>query len=317
MTTIDAGREGVKVRGEGESALANKPMTVRDLLQGSKVQAMAAVCSNALSAEKIVKLFALAASRTPKLLECTPISVANAMMQCAELGVAPGTLGLAYLIPYENRKAGTVECQLIIGYRGLVELARRSGQVSTITSDVVREGDVFIHENGVEPVLKHQSIAPLGSKRTHAWAAVKFRDGSFQAAVMRWEEVMAIKSRSRAGNAGPWVSDTDEMAKKTVLRRLCKLLPLTIETARAIEVADKTEFDFEDMARATNEAEKANAGAQALADRLKGGEKETDAPEEPKPEPKIGDANAEPTDAQLYPNGKPPEGTTGHAKKKK
>lgn len=241
------------------------PMTVATLLRGAKVSSMNAVCSRALSADKIVKLFALAASRTPKLMQCTPISVANAMMQCAELGIAPGTLGTAYLIPYENRRVGTVECQLIVGYRGLVELARRSGQVATITADVVREGDVFVYENGVEPMLRHQAKAPLSAKRTHAWAAVKFKDGSYQFTVLRWEEVEGIRARSRAGNSGPWVTDTDEMAKKTALRRLCKLLPLTLEVAAAMEKADKTEFDFESIAEATAQAEQSEAaGVEAL-----------------------------------------------------
>lgn len=247
------------------------PMTVSNLLRGAKVSSMNAVCSRALSADKIVKLFALAASRTPKLMQCTPISVANAMMQCAELGVAPGTLGTAYLIPYENRRAGTVECQLIVGYRGLVELARRSGQVATITADVVREGDLFVYENGVEPILRHQAKAPMSSKRTHVWAAVKFKDGSFQFTVLRWEEVESIRSRSRASGSGPWVTDTDEMAKKTALRRLCKLLPLTLEVAAAMEKADKTEFDFESIADATAEAERAEAaGVEALKAKIAG-----------------------------------------------
>lgn len=243
-------------------------MTVAALLRGAKVDSMNAVCSRALSADKIVKLFALAASRTPKLMQCTPISVANAMMQCAELGIAPGTLGTAYLIPFENRKAGTVECQLIVGYRGLVELARRSGQVATITADIVREGDEFEYENGVEPKLRHRPKAATAAKRTHAWAAVKFKDGSYQFAVLRWEEVEAIRGRSRAGQSGPWVTDTDEMAKKTALRRLCKLLPLTLEIAAQMEKADRTEFDFEDMAAATEQAEQTAHGVEAMKARL-------------------------------------------------
>lgn len=285
-----------------------RSMTVRDLLAGSKAKAMAAVCTNALTAEKIVKLFALAASRTPLLLQCTPVSVANAMMQCSELGIAPGTLGTAYPIPFYNGAAKAYECQLIIGYRGLVELARRSGQVSTITAGVVREGDHFEYEDGIDPILRHRPTAPLSAKRTHAWAAVKFKDGSFQTAVLRWEEVERVRACSKAGNSGPWAKHTDEMAKKTALRRLCKLLPLTPDVAEKIEQVETTEFDMSDIAAANEQAEQQALGVEATKAALKAQAQQEAQPaaEQTTPEPEAkpaaakggkkskGDASAEP-----------------------
>lgn len=220
-------------------------LTVKSLMSGAKLEEIKKVCARGADAQKMLKMFAIAGSRTPKLMQCTPLSVLDAMVRCAELGLMPSTLGTAYLIPYENRRAGTVECQLIIGYRGLVELARRSGQISTIQAGVVREGDIFDFSYGVETTFKHVPKGNFKAKITHVWALAKFNGGGHQLEVMTVDEVEAIRSRSRAGNNGPWVSDYGEMCKKTALRRLCKMLPLTPEVEAGLEQIEKGEFNLD------------------------------------------------------------------------
>lgn len=262
------------------------PRTMADLLM-SKKEAMAAVATRHLSPEKLIKIVGVTMSRVPKLAQCTPLSTLSAVMTCAELGLAPSTLGTAYLIPYENRKNNTVECQLIVGYRGLIELARRSGFITTIQAEVVREGDAFDLEYGtVGAVFKHVPKSKADARIIGAWALARFKDEGHQFVYMTRDEIDAIRGRSRAGNNGPWVSDFGEMAKKTVLRRLCKLLPLTPEIEEQIAVADRTEFNFEQIAAdpigaveaADNPVEQAKSAVGAAADALEKGAS-GDAPE--------------------------------------
>jgi len=229
------------------------PLTVASLLRGAKLKELQQLAGKAMSAERLIKMFAMAASRNPKLAQCTPLSVLDAMTKCAELNLMPGTLGSVYLIPYENRKTGTVECQFILGYRGMMTLARRSGEISTITADVVRNGDEFEYEHGLESKFRHKPKAPAGASVTHAWALCKFKDGSHQLVVMSKDEIWAIRGRSRAADFGPWKTDTEEMMKKTVLRRLCKYLPLEPDTEAAIADVDRAEFEFEMPATGTGE----------------------------------------------------------------
>ena len=245
MAVID--KNGAVVKQEAQAG----PLTVKALLGGAKRDELQKVAGAAMSAEALVKLFAIAASRTPKLMACTPLSLLDCMVKCAELKLMPSTLGSVYLIPYENRRTGTVECQLIVGYRGLVELARRSGAISTIQAEVVREGDEFEFEHGIHPKFRHKPCASdiSDNKITHAWAIARFKDGGHQLVVMTRAEVDSIRSMSRAGNAGPWKDHFGEMAKKTAVRRLCKYLPLTVDVEEAISTADRAEvsLDFGDI----------------------------------------------------------------------
>lgn len=242
MSVIDTNGAVVK-----QEPAADNRLTVRALLGGAKRDELQKVAGAAMSAEALVKLFAIAASRTPKLMACTPLSVLDCMVKCAELKLMPSTLGSVYLIPYENRKANTCECQLIVGYRGLVELARRSGHISTIQAEVVREGDEFEFEHGIHPKFRHKPCASDMSdgKITHAWAMATFKDGAHQLVVMTRAEVDRIRGMSRAGKFGPWAEHYGEMAKKTALRRLCKYLPLTVDVEVAISNVDRAEVSLD------------------------------------------------------------------------
>jgi recombination protein RecT len=221
--------------------LAHRParQTVMDLVLAKK-DAIAAVATKHLTAEKLIKCVGVAMARTPKLAQCTPMSLLNAVMTCAELGLTPNNgLGSVYLIPYGQ------ECQLIIGYRGMCELARRSGQITTIEANVVRMGDEFKWEYGVETKFRHRPKGDSAGEITHAWALARFRQGGHQLVVLTRGEIDAIRRRSKASGSGPWVTDFGEMAKKTAVRRLCKMLPLTPDVEIAMQQADNKEFRFD------------------------------------------------------------------------
>lgn len=278
MTTASTQIVPVNEVGNEIQAAKAAPFTVRGLLTGAKLKELQQLAGAAMSAERLIKMFAMAASRNPKLMHCTPISVLDAMTKCAELNLMPGTLGSVYLIPYENRKNGSCECQFILGYRGMMTLARRSGEISTITADVVRNGDEFEYEHGIESKFRHKPKGIEGASPTHAWAMAKFKDGSHQLVVMSKSEIESIRRRSRAGDYGPWKTDTEEMWKKTALRRLCKYLPLEPDVAAAIEGVDRAEFEFDMPATGTGEEHTqgeeqpagVNSQAAALAAQIKG-----------------------------------------------
>lgn len=185
-------------------------------------------------------------SRTPALWDCDPVTVARAVVESAQLGLEPtGAIGGAHLVPFKNGKTGRMEAQLIIDYRGYVQLARRSGEVSKVWARIVRERDDFAVEAGTDDRLTHRPY--LGAEDpgniTHVYAVIAYRDGSQQ---FDWDTrawVETIRKRSKAGNNGPWITDYAEMAKKSILRRLLKTAPLTIEARRAIELEEREEAE--------------------------------------------------------------------------
>lgn len=188
-----------------------------------------------MTPERMARIAFSAIQRQPLLLECTPQSLALCVITASELGLEPNMIGHAYLVPYRNNKTGKTDAQLIIGYKGLLDLARRSRELSTISVACVHEKDKFEYELGLEPRLKHRPY--MDGERgavTMVYAVARLKDGGYQFDVMSRAEIEAVRRKSRAGNSGPWVDHWDEMAKKTVLRRLCKLLPSSIELAKAI-----------------------------------------------------------------------------------
>jgi recombination protein RecT len=215
----------------------DKVSSVRTLLDRAKGQIQMALPRH-MSVDRLIRVALTSVQRTPKLLDCDPKSLLGAIVQSAQLGLEPdGVLGHAYLVPYGK------EVQLIPGYKGLVMLARRSGEVSSVDTRVVREGDSFRYQFGLEPKLEHVPADGAGDEGeiTHAYAVIRLKDGGYQFDVMTRRQIDAVRKRSRAGTSGPWVTDYPEMAKKTVLRRALKLAPMSVEAQQAValdEMAD-------------------------------------------------------------------------------
>ena len=243
---------------------SQKLNTLRGLFDRSK-SSLAAVMPKHLTPDRLLKITLSAASRTPALLDCTPESVLLAVMQCAQLGLEPNTpLGLAYLIPFDNTKTRRKECQFIPGYRGLIKLAQQSGEISDLRSRVVYEGDEFHVEYGLTEKLVHVPVmsSEKGAKReiiaVYAVATIKGSNVPHME-VMTRAEIDAIRSRSRGGNSGPWVTDFSEMARKSAIRRICKSLPLSVEMGIAVNAQAIAESgdapDFGELADAVGVSE--------------------------------------------------------------
>lgn len=231
-------------------APADKVKTFRAFVE-SRSENLAQVLPDAKRVERLINLAVKVMARPPAyagqvtVSDCTFSSVYDCINTCAELGLDPtGTLGGAYLIPFKDNKSGTVTCTLIIGYRGMVELARRSGEVLDVEARAVYSDDFFEIEYGMSPRLIHK-VARAGKRTmetlTDVYCVVTMRSGAKHIDHMTRSEVDAIRKRSRSGDSGPWATDYAEQAKKTVVRRTMKLCPLSPEVASGIDMAEHAE----------------------------------------------------------------------------
>ena len=208
-----------------------KPQGLKELINSEQMRdQFARALPKHLTADRFARVAITALTRTPKLAECTPASLMKCLLDLSAMGLEPDGRR-AHLIPY-----GT-EATLIIDYKGLVELIRRSGDVVSIRSETVCEKDEFSWSNGEVSHSVNWREDRGAMQAVYAEAVMK--SGEKQSAVMTKAEVEAIRNRSRAGKSGPWVTDFAEMAKKTVVRRLSKMLPLSSEIMSHVERDDE------------------------------------------------------------------------------
>ncbi|CAJ3096418.1 RecT protein [Burkholderia pseudomallei] len=213
---------------------------------------LAAVLPRHVSPDRMLKIALGALRTTPKLMECTVESLMGAVVQCSQLGLEPNTpLGHAYLIPFEKkRKVGNewvtdkVETQIVIGYKGLIDLARRSGQVVSIAAHAVHEHDHFDYAFGLDEKLEHKPAMSTRGRVIAFYAVAKLVGGGHAFEVMSAEQVNEIRDASqnykfaRDKSKTVWGQHYEEMGRKTVLRRLFKYLPVSIELASAAAIDD-------------------------------------------------------------------------------
>lgn len=182
-----------------------------------------------LSPERMARIATTCLRQTPALARTTPESFLGALLTASQLGLEPGPIGEAYFVPYGNA------CQFIPGYRGLIKLARNSGQLVDIWTEIVYEHDVFSVKYGLHRDLIHEPLmAGDRGKPTYVYAAAELKDGGRPFVVMTVAEVEAIRNRSKASKNGPWVTDWSAMAKKTAIKQLAKWLPLSAEFNTAV-----------------------------------------------------------------------------------
>lgn len=208
---------------------------------------LAAVLPKHVNADRMLKIALGAMRTTPKLMQCTTESLFGAIVQCSQLGLEPNTpLGHAYLIPFEKkRKQGRdwvvekVETQIVLGYKGLIDLARRSGQVISISAHEVCRNDKFDYAFGLNERLEHIPASGERGEVTHFYAVAKLVGGGHAFEVMTRQDVERIRDESQNYKFAQdkaktvWGQHFVEMGRKTVLRRLFKYLPVSIELATA------------------------------------------------------------------------------------
>lgn len=220
--------------------------TLADLLRQKK-DSIAQLVPEHLAPERLMRVAVNCVSKTPDLQMCSVQSLLHCVLAAAELGLEPGgALGQFYLVPFKGVATP------IIGYRGLLELARRSGQISSIRAVVVYAKDTFKLTEGIEQTIVHERhLGGDPGPLVYVYAVAKLKDGSVQVEVMSKAQVDAIRARSRSGSGerSPWNTDYEEMAKKTVFRRLAKWLPLSSERfEKALELDNGDYVDGEVVA---------------------------------------------------------------------
>jgi len=212
--------------------------SAKSLIQSEKFQKeVEKALPKHLSTERFLRIAITMLTRKPKLAECTPASLCKCLLDLSAIGLEPDDRH-AHLIPYGK------ECTLVIDYKGLIVLIRRSGDVVSVRAETVCENDDFEWING-EITHRIDWRKPRGKVQA-AYAEAKLRSGEVQTSTMTYDEIEAIRKRSKAANNGPWVTDWSEMAKKTPLRRLTKMLPLSAEVSEHLDKVDSP-IDFENM----------------------------------------------------------------------
>ncbi|AWD90799.1 RecT-like ssDNA annealing protein [Burkholderia phage vB_BmuP_KL4] len=225
--------------------------SVKQFFESQKAT-LAAVLPRHVSPDRMLKIALGALRTTPKLMECTVESLMGAVVQCSQLGLEPNTpLGHAYLIPFEKKKkvggewvTEKVETQIVIGYKGLIDLARRSGQVVSIAAHAVHEHDHFDYAFGLDEKLEHKPAMSARGRVIAFYAVAKLVGGGHAFEVMSAEQVNEIRDASqnykfaRDKEKTVWGQHYEEMGRKTVLRRLFKYLPVSIELASAAALDD-------------------------------------------------------------------------------
>jgi len=223
--------------------------TVSDLLTRYKEQ-IAMALPRHLTPERMIRVALTAVSRSERLQQCSPATIAGCVVQASILGLEPdGVLGEAYLVPFWNKDApngkggkGAYECQLIPGYQGLLKLVRNTGELKTIDVQEVCENDEFDFAKGTDPFIHHkQSLGDRG-KITIYWAGATLNSGGQQFEVMTVEQIEQHRDRySKSAATGPWKTSPEWMFKKTVLRKLIKLLPKSAQAQAAVSLDERAE----------------------------------------------------------------------------
>ena len=230
-----------------EEVKLKKNMAIPDMVKAMMPEIRRAL-PTVITPERFTRIALSALNNTPALQQCTPMSFLAALMNAAQLGLEPNTpLGQAYLIPYKNK--GNLECQFQIGYKGLIDLAYRNGQIQTIQAQAVYEHDFFEYEYGLEPRLVHKPAFSDRGDVIYFYAIFKTVNGGFGRAVMSKADMdLYAKTYSKAFDSSysPWKTDYESMAKKTVIKQALKYAPIKTDFQRALSTDETIKKEISD-----------------------------------------------------------------------
>lgn len=210
-----------------------------------------------LEAKQLIRDATTALRNVPELADCTQDSFLGALMTAAQLGLRPNVpaLGHGWILPFRESSSGTTKAQWILGYQGMIELAQRTGEISSIVAHTIYANEEHEIELGLNEVLRHKPIyveEERGDPILH-YAIARFRHGGVVWHVIGEDEVERIKRRSKSSRSAysPWNTDRDSMARKSAIIRLFKFLPKTTLLAQAIAADEeiRTDLDVEAMGK--------------------------------------------------------------------
>lgn len=213
-----------------QRAQAPEQKTVFDLIRRMQPEIEKALPAQ-FGGERFARIVTTEIRRTPKLLDCSPESLVGAMMLAAQLGLEPGPLGHVYLVPFGR------SVEFIVGYKGMIDLAFRSGKIKDVKANLVRQGDSFDYREGTRPYLDHVSWSRDG-ELIAAYAVARTTTGGAPFVVIYPDDWERARKKSAAGSKGqgPWATDEAAMIRKTAVRRLSAFLPQSPAFARGLEL---------------------------------------------------------------------------------
>lgn len=240
---------------QGNPVKLTKNMTIVDMVKALEPEIRRAL-PTVLTPERFTRMALSAINNTPELANCTPMSFIAALMNAAQLGVEPNTpLGQAYLIPYKNK--GILECQFQIGYKGLIDLAYRTGQIQIIQAQVVREFDYFEYQYGLDSRLIHKPGDGERGEITFIYGLFKLSNGGYGFEVSNKADMDSFASKyskSFGSRYSPWTECYEDMAKKTVIKRALKYSPITSDFQKALSMDETIKSEISvDMSEIRNE----------------------------------------------------------------
>ena len=246
MSTTTAKNSLTGANGTAVTKKENKPKTIFDVIQAGAKQFATALPKH-INSDRFVRIAITTIRQNPKLAQCNQESLLGALMVSAQLGLEPGVLGQCYLIPYGR------ECQFQIGYKGMIELLRRSGQLKDIYAYSVYENDEFEMTYGLNRDLKHKPNLQDRGNFIGCYCVAVLKDDARAFEYMTKEEIEAHgKKFSKTYGNGPWKTDFEAMAHKTVVKKMLKWLPVSVEF---LEMANKDEKTFKVADEKTGETE--------------------------------------------------------------
>lgn len=250
----DSTAERIAERKQAVALFQKNKQKVTDLLNNYQSQ-IANSLPSMMKPQVVIQAAITSMMKKPELMECTGHSLISCVLTASQLGLMfDDFLGEGYLIPFNNSRKGVKECQFIPGYRGLCKLARNSGQVKSIKAVPVYEGDKFYHEEGLNDRLEH---TPSGEenpdKITHVYAIIKYLNGGYEFVVVTRKKIEQTRDESKnyifAKNKAEtvWAKHFEDMAKKTAVRRLLKMAPLSAEVSRALAIDDAADMGLQNL----------------------------------------------------------------------
>ena len=246
MSTTTAKNSLTGANGTAVTKKENKQKTIFDVIQAGAKQFATALPKH-INSDRFVRIAITTIRQNPKLVQCNQESLLGALMVSAQLGLEPGVLGQCYLIPYGR------ECQFQIGYKGMIELLRRSGQLKDIYAYSVYENDEFEMTYGLNRDLKHKPNLQDTGNFIGCYCVAVLKDDARAFEYMTKEEIEAHgKKFSKTYGNGPWKTDFEAMAHKTVVKKMLKWLPVSVEF---LEMAAKDEKSFKIADEKTGETE--------------------------------------------------------------
>lgn len=235
-------KQRLAARANGETAIAERrPADTFEALLLKHEDQFRMALPKAVGFERFMRAALSTIRSNSQLRQCDAVSVMGALMTSAQLGLEIGPLGYAYLVPFNDRRSGKKLAQFIIGYRGMLKLARNSGEIKSVMVEPFYQNDAFEYELGLNPNIKHVPVLTNRGNRLGYYGIAHFNNGGYQIRVMSMEEIYARRNRSASWNSphSPWKTDEDSMCRKTVLRAMWSWLPMAIEAMEAV-ASDET-----------------------------------------------------------------------------